>query len=123
MKPPQRAHRICPLATRGASLFRSASLGAAIAACRRGSTEAGALEFLDLAARTRSSSEDDLALPADTGERAHFDAASQPRLGRRRAGARVAVRVVSAVKKLGHGHSLMILASTGLLWRRIWPGL
>ena len=62
-------------------------------------------------------------MPTDTGERAHVDAASQSRFGRRRTDGRVSVRVVSAEKKLGHGNSLMILASTGLLWRGIWPVL
>jgi hypothetical protein len=36
-------------------------------------------------------------------------------------GVRVSVRGGSAEKKLGHGHSRMILASIGLLWRRMWP--
>jgi hypothetical protein len=91
---------------------------AAVAACRRAPTTPGAPPLLGLAAGARPACGDYLPVPTDAGERAHFDAARQFRLGR---GARVSVRVVSAVKKLGHGHSRMIRPSTGLLWRRIWP--
>ena len=44
---------------------------ATVAACRRAATAAGALEPLGHAARTRPAREDDLPVPADTGERAH----------------------------------------------------
>jgi hypothetical protein len=110
-----------PAGDEGSEPFPQRPMRATVTACRRASTAAGALELLDLAARTRRSSKDDLPVPADPSERAHVDAASQSRFGSRRTGARVTVRIVSAVKKLGHGHSLMILASIGLLWRRTSP--
>ena len=111
-----------PAGDEGSEPLSQRSVCAAVTACRRAATAAGALTLLGPAASTRPTRGNDLPMPTDTGERAHFDAASEPRLGRRRVGVRCSVRGGSAEKKkLGHGHSRMILASIGLLWRRMWP--
>jgi hypothetical protein len=61
---------------------------AAVAACRRAPTTAGALDLLPLTPGARLACRDDLPVPADPGERAHG----------------------SAENLLGRGHSLMTLA-------------
>jgi hypothetical protein len=70
-----------------------------VAACRRAATTTDELDLLPLTPSARPACRDDLPVPADPGERAHG----------------------SAENLLGHGHSRMILASTGLLWRRTSP--
>ena len=72
MTPPQRAHRICPPATRGASLFRKRPVRATVAACRRAATTTGALELLHLTPSARPACRDDLPVPTDTGGCGHL---------------------------------------------------
>ena len=90
-----------PAGDEGSEPLPQRPVRATVAACRRAATATGALDLLPLTPGARPACRDDLPVPADPGERAHG----------------------SAENLLGHGHSLMILASTGLLWRRTSPGL
>ena len=60
-----------PAGDEGSEPLPQGSVCAAVAACLRGSTAAGTLDLLGLTASARPACRDDLAVPADTGERAH----------------------------------------------------
>jgi hypothetical protein len=67
-----------PAGDEGSEPLPQRSVCAAVAALRRAPTTTRALELLGLAARARPAQGDDLPVPADTGERAHVDAARHP---------------------------------------------